>query len=86
VDETGLYDISVYYPAGTNRSAAARFTATYSGGSQLATVNQQANGGAWVQLGSHWMVARNTYTVVLDDAEASGFVVMADAVRWVKEP
>lgn len=86
VDETGLYDISIYYPSGTNRSDASRFTATYAGGTKLYTVNQQVNGGKWVLLGSHWMTARQTYTVVLDYAEPSGFVVLADAVRWAKAP
>lgn len=86
VDETGLYDISVYYPSGSNRSTASRFTATYFGGSKLFTVNQQQAGGTWTLLGSHWLVARQTYTVVLDDSEPAGFVILADAVRWTKVP
>jgi N-acetylmuramoyl-L-alanine amidase len=81
--ESGLYDVSVYYPQGGNRSAASRFTVTHAQGPTLHTVNQQSDGGAWNLLGRHRLNGGTPYTVVLDDAEAvPGFVVIADAVRW----
>ena len=84
-DENGLYDISVYYPAGTNRSPVARFTVTHAGGSVLYIVNQQVNGGQWNLLGSHWLTAGASYTLVLDNGEPTGsIVVIADAARWLK--
>jgi N-acetylmuramoyl-L-alanine amidase len=86
VDETGLYDVSVYYPAGTNRSTASRFTVSDAYGSTLYTVNQQTNGGSWLLLGSHWLIAGSTATVVLDNTGTTGFVVLADAVKWTKVP
>lgn len=82
--EWGNYTVSLYYPQGSNRSAAARFTVTHAAGSTLYTVNQQINGGAWLALGTHAMEPGQTYTVTLDDAETAGFVVIADAVRWLK--
>jgi hypothetical protein len=83
-EETGTYSVYVYYPQGTNRSNAARFTATDMGGPTLHTVNQQATGGQWVLLGPHLLKSGEYYTVVLDDGEPSGSVVIADAVRWLK--
>jgi len=84
--ERGFYNVYVYYPSGTNRSTEARFTVSRDGGSELVTVNQQSSGGSWVLLGSFWLETDNSYQVVLDDAEADGFVVIADAVRWTKAP
>ncbi len=86
VTEAGLYDIAVYYPSGTNRSTAARFTVSDAWGTTLVTVDQQSNGGTWKALASRWLVAGTTATVVLDDGEPAGFVVLADAVKWTKEP
>jgi N-acetylmuramoyl-L-alanine amidase len=83
--ERGTYQVRLYYPEGGNRSTQARFTASHSGGSTLYLVNQQAGGGTWNLLGSFWLNP-GTYTVVLDDAEPAGFVVIADAVRWAKTP
>ncbi len=85
-EETGSYNIYVYYPSGSNRSDAARFTVTHAGGTALYTVNQQTNGGSWVLLGKRWFEAHHGYTVTLDDGEPSGFVVIADAVKWEKAP
>ncbi len=85
-EESGSYNIYVFYPSGTNRSSAARFTVAHAGGTALYTVNQQANGGSWVLLGKRWLEAHHGYAVTLDDAEPSGFVVIADAVKWEKAP
>jgi N-acetylmuramoyl-L-alanine amidase len=83
--EPGDYTVSVYYPSGGNRSTASRFTVAHAGGSTLYTINQQVAGGTWVPLGTtHRLNAGATYTVTLDDAEPAGFVVLADAVRWLK--
>ena len=82
--ETGDYAVSVYYPSGGNRSAASRFTVTHAAGSTLHLVNQQINGGTWIALGTHRLNAGTAYAVTLDDAEAAGSVVLADAVRWLK--
>jgi len=84
--ETGAYDVALWYPQGSNRSTAARFRVTHAAGSSLVLVNQQVNGGAWFSLGASRLVAGQSYTVTLDDAEPSGFVVLADAVRWTKVP
>jgi len=82
--ERGLYEVRTYYPQGSNRSTEARFSVGHLGGTTLKTVNQQTGGGTWVSLGSYWLEAGQSYTVVLDDAEPAGYVVLADAVRWTK--
>jgi len=85
VRERGLYQVSVYYPQGTNRSTEARFTIQHAGGTTLVPVDQSINGGQWVTLQTRWLEPDGSYPVVLDDAEPGGKVVIADAVRWIKE-
>jgi len=82
--ERGLYEVRTYYPEGSNRSDQARFTVAHAAGTALRTVNQRTGGGTWVSLGSYWLEAGQSYTVVLDDAEPASYVVLADAVRWTK--
>lgn len=82
--ERGDYALKVFYPQGTNRSDQSRFTASHATGSTLFLVNQQVGGGTWNELGTVWLEPGQTYSVVLDDAEPAGKVVIADAVRWVK--
>jgi hypothetical protein len=46
-------------------------------------VNQQITGGQWVNQGSYNMNAGNN-TVKVSCWVTTGFVVVADAVKWVK--
>ncbi|MBN2383107.1 N-acetylmuramoyl-L-alanine amidase [bacterium] len=83
---SGQYQVQLYYPQGTNRSTEARFLVSDEFETTLYLVNQQINGGTWNTLGYHWFKAGSVYTVMLDDAESSGYVVIADAVRWTYVP
>ena len=85
-EQGGKYDVLLYYPEGSNRSSEARFTVADEFGTTLYLVDQQINGGTWNSLGEHWFKAGNAYSIILDDAEPTGFVVISDATRWIRIP
>ena len=74
--------VDVWYTAGANRSTTAPFMAFDAKGTKLASysVDQTANGGKWVQLGTlNFSTGWNK--VVLSRWTTAGKVVIADAVR-----
>ena len=80
----GYYDVSVWYPQGSNRATNAPWSVVYNGGSVNVPVNQTINGGTWVLLAAARPFALGTggYVSVSNDTGYSGKVVMADAVRF----
>ncbi len=74
--------VDAWWTAGTNRSLTAPFVAFNAQGTKLGTVsvNQQVNGGKWVQLGTYNFTA-GWNKVVLSRWTTEGKVVIADAVR-----
>lgn len=78
---TGTYEVSVYYPAGTNRAIDAPFSVSHANGTSSYAVNQQINGGGWVVLGTHPFFSGTRHAVFLRN-NASPSVVLADAVRF----
>lgn len=82
---SGSYKVYVRYTSGTNRAASAPFIVTHSGGNATVNVNQQAGGGTWVQLGQWNFTSGSALRVKLSCWTTAGFVVIADAVRFVKQ-
>jgi hypothetical protein len=78
----GAYDIYAWWSQGTNRSPQARYEIAHANGTSFVTVNQQTNGGRWVYLG-RFVLPRGGGNVYLHASGASGYVVIADAVRIV---
>lgn len=78
----GTRTIDVWYTAGTNRSTTAPFVAYNASGTEVgrASVNQQANGGQWVTVGT-WSFSAGWNRVVLSRWTTAGYVVIADAIR-----
>jgi murein DD-endopeptidase MepM/ murein hydrolase activator NlpD len=76
------YSVQAWWPAGANRSATAPYIVTHTGGTTTVNKNQQINGGTWQALGTFNCASGNN-TVKLSCWTTTGFVVMADAVRWV---
>lgn len=74
------YEVYVWWSQGTNRSAAAPYSVN--GGGSI-TRNQQTGGGAWNSLGTFSMGAGSN-NVRLSCWAATGYVVIADAVRIVR--
>ncbi len=77
----GLWQVSIYYPQGTNRAPDAPFTVQHAGGSTTYLVDQQHNGGQWNVLGTFQFNAGTSGRVWLSN-NASPSVVIADAVRF----
>lgn len=80
----GTYAVQAWWSVGSNRSTTAPYIVYHSAGSTTANVNQQANGGKWNTLGTH------TFNSGVNDVKLScwtttGFVVIADAVRWLPQ-
>lgn len=78
---TKTYAVSAWWPQGSNRSATAAYHVVHASGTTVVTVNQQANGGKWNALGS-WAMNAGSNQVRLSCWTTTGFVVVADAIRW----
>jgi hypothetical protein len=78
VTAAGSYDISAWWAAGANRSAAAPYILPNGG---TVTRNQQANGGKWNLLGTQSLATGNR-TTQLSCWAATGYIVVADAVKY----
>jgi hypothetical protein len=78
VGTAGTYRIYAWWNDGTNRSAAAPYVLP--SGATVAK-NQQVNGGSWQLLGSN-SLATGARVTKLSCWAASGYVVVADAVRY----
>jgi N-acetyl-anhydromuramyl-L-alanine amidase AmpD len=78
----GTKTIDAWWTAGTNRAPSATFIALNASGTEVGrtSVNQQANGGTWVTLGT-WSFSAGWNRVQLSRWTTSGYVVIADAIR-----
>jgi len=81
--ESGTYDVSFWWPDGANRTPAAEVGVKQTT-LQLATVNQQINGGQWNSIGSFFFNAGAVKAGIRNGGPA-GWVVMCDAVRFTKQ-
>ncbi|WNR46033.1 golvesin C-terminal-like domain-containing protein [Paenibacillus roseipurpureus] len=81
---TGTYSVYVYYNAAANRANNVPFTITHASGTASVGVNQQINGGTWVQLGTYTFNSGSTGSVTISNTGTSGYVI-ADAVKFVKQ-
>ena len=82
----GNYNVYVWYPQGSNRSAIAPFTTYWNGGSQTVAVNQKAGGGTWNLLVGNKPFAAGTggYVKLGNGTGEVSLNVMADAIKFVK--
>lgn len=84
ISVAGNYKISMRWSAFTSRPDAAPVVIQYDGGLESSrTINQQANGGEWVELGTYPLSAGTGNYVRLLATDA-GFTI-ADAVRFEKQ-
>lgn len=74
------WNVRAWWTQGSNRSVSAPYIVAHDGGTTTVNKNQQSGGGAWQLLGS-WNMS-GTKSVQLSCWAATGFVVVADAIRW----
>jgi len=80
----GYYDVFVWYPEGGNRSTNVPVSILFNGGLITTRVNQETNGGRWVQVGTNLNFAPGANGIVrISNGTGDGDQVMADGVRLV---
>jgi murein DD-endopeptidase MepM/ murein hydrolase activator NlpD len=77
---TATWNVKAWWPQGSNRSTTAPYVVQHAAGTTTINVNQQINGGKWNLLGS-WNMG-GAVTVKLSCWTGTGYIVVADAVRW----
>jgi N-acetylmuramoyl-L-alanine amidase CwlA len=81
IPSSGNYFVDVRYPTDAGYNSATPFIVATSSGNQTVTVNQQANGGAWRNLGSFNLSAGDYNVVGVSRWTSAAGYVIADAVR-----
>jgi len=81
----GTYAVYAWWTAGTNRAPSAPYIITHAGGNATVNVNQQANGGKWNLLGTWSFYQGTAVRVQLSCWTTTGYYVIADAVKFVKQ-
>ncbi|MDQ8208689.1 family 16 glycosylhydrolase [Coraliomargarita sp. SDUM461003] len=79
------YEVYAIWSEHANRASNVPIDITHSSGIDYVEVNQQANGGEWVLLGTYPFDAGNSGTVRIGNELTNGYVI-ADAVRFVTAP
>jgi hypothetical protein len=80
----GQYEVSVFIPQQSGTTVQARYWVSYDDGFSLRVVNQAANGGRWVSLGTFTFSGGDDYVSLSDLTleEANSTRVAYDALRW----
>ena len=81
---SGNWKVYAWWTDGSNRPSNIAYIVYHSGGSKNCYVNQQSNGGQWNYLGN-WYMNSGSNKVKLSCWTSSGYAVIADAIKWVKD-
>lgn len=81
----GSYKVYAYWSAGANRSATAPYIITHTGGNTTVSMNQQSGGGQWNLIGTYSFTAGTAVRAKLSCWTTTGYYVVADAVKFVKQ-
>jgi len=82
----GRYAVFVYVPERYSTTSHARYWVSHQGGYSLRPVDQSANGGRWVSLGTYWFEGTRQDYVSLADVTFEPYLsrsIAFDAVKWV---
>lgn len=82
---TAYYDVYVWYPANSGYNSSTPFVMATSGGNVVKNVNQQTNGGMWVNLGTYHYNAGDYNAVGVSRWTSTSGYVIADAVKLVRK-
>lgn len=77
---TATWTVRAWWSQGSNRSTSAPYVVQHDAGSTTVSKNQQTGGGAWQTLGA-WTMG-GAKIVKLSCWTSTGYVVVADAIRW----
>lgn len=77
---SAAWTVKAWWSQGSNRSPGAPYVVQHNAGSTTVYKNQQTGGGSWQTLGT-WNMS-GTKTVKLSCWAATGYIVLADAIRW----
>ncbi len=79
----GMYDISISYPQGTNRSSNTRLLIVFNGDSLVTHINQTTGGGGWRLLTTREFAGgTNGYVEIENNTGEINKLVVADAMRF----
>jgi hypothetical protein len=82
---SGRYEVFVYIPDRYTTTSGARYWVSHAGGYTLRVVNQSANGGRWVSLGTYQFHGTDEDYVSLADVTYEPYLsrlIAWDAVKW----
>lgn len=82
---SGSYQVSAWWPHGSNRSTNASYIVYHTSGSTTVKVNQQLNGGVWNSLGLFSLNGGANLARLSCWTTETNKVVMGDAMRWVRQ-
>lgn len=82
---SGTYKVYAMWSAGANRPANIGYQIYHNGGQAAVYANQQANGGVWNLLGTYSFPAGASQKIKLSCWTTSGFVAIADAVKFERQ-
>ena len=81
VPRDGMYPVYAWFRTGSNRSDAARYEITHTGGVDVVIVDQTRDNSTWRHLGDYWFSAAQGAVVALSADAPVGKVVIADTIR-----
>jgi hypothetical protein len=84
----GKYDISIWYPQGTNRTSRAQVLMSHDGDSEIAEVDQTIGGGSWhrIAAGKEFSAGTAGFVSIGNNTGENSKIVVADAVRFSFNP
>ncbi len=85
----GRYEVFVFIPERYTTTAHARYWISHAGSYTLRVVNQSANGGRWISLGTYWFRGTARDYVSLSDITYEprlSRLIAFDAVKWEPRP
>lgn len=85
LSQAGNYQVSLWWPAGSNRNPATQVGLLLNGQLFTTTVDQQVQGGQWNVLGTVQLPAGSSTTLGITNQGPTGWVVVADALRLVRQ-
>jgi len=85
IPTTGSWTVYVWYPTVTKQTTAAQYIIHHAGGDTVISIDQTANRGTWVSLGTFTLNAGTGNYVRVTNYGGSSRNVAADAIRFVSD-